>query len=393
MRTQFRILLLMLITSVISYGQRHNILKESIEVNKNTSIVLNLENIYVAIEESTDGKIHFDYSMEFDGYSKKDVKIVLNELTIKLLNIDSIIRLEAKSENKIDIESFKFKTDYGITFTGSLLGKKKDSIIQKTKDSLLTEMRLNNRFNWSKTPLKYINERFKKLDKNGKLSNIRKGSMAIMRSQFVIKIPPFIKVDINGKSCRLYFRNDLPNEMHIKLKSGELITKAVNNSFNKIILDDVNFEGESISGGSYEFKNVKNGIIGSTENVKIKSEFSKVEIGEIAQNTTITDFNSEYYFYNWSKDFERFNLYSEYSKIHMFYPNSNHSLKVIGNNTKNIFSDNGNTKLKINMQPKSKGVKYTMMKKEPYPGEKLSGRIFFDIVHGIIYSYNGSIKK
>ena len=125
------------------------------------------------------------------------------------------------------------------------------------------------------------------------------------------------------------------------------------------------------------------------QNVKITSEFSKVEIGEIDKKSTITDFNSEYWFYNWSTDFNRFSLYSEYSKIHMFYPKTNHSIKVIGNNTKSLIGDN---EFEINMQPTSKGEKYTMITKEPHPGKTISGQIFFDIVHGIIYTHEDSIK-
>ncbi len=390
MKQQSKILILILITSAMSYAQSHRILNESIEVNENSSIVLNFENIYVAIEESTDGKIHFDYVMEFEGYSNKVIQEKLKELTTKVSNFDNGVTLTAKSEKQITFETFEFKTDFGITYDGDLLNKKNDTIIRKSKDSLVSEIKINNRVAWTKNYLKFINDRFKKIDKDGKLSNIRKRNMDIMRSVFVIKIPPFVKLNINGKNSGIHFRDDLSNEMFIKLKSGTLKTKALYNGFNKIRIDDANFETESISGGDYEFKNVKNGKIGSTQNVKIKSEFSKIEIGELAKNTIITDFNSEYWFYNWANDFERFNLYSEYSKIHFFYPDANHSLKVIGNNTKNLL---GKGEFEINMQPTSKGEKYTMMTKEPHPGEKLSGRIFFDIVHGIIYSHNDSIKK
>tara|TARA_R110002049_G_scaffold107078_2_gene254709 strand:- start:2463 stop:3644 length:1182 start_codon:yes stop_codon:yes gene_type:complete len=390
MKIQFKILLLMLITSVAGYGQNHKILEESFSVNENTSVVLNFENIYVAIEESTDGKIHFDYIMEFEGFSKKEMQEKLKEVSVKVSNFDNGVTLNAKSENQINFVSYEIDAEYGITYSGDFTGKKKDTILRKTKDSLLSEIRYNNKVQWSGNPLKFINNKFKKLDKDGNLSNIRKGNMNILRSQFLIKIPPFVKLNINGKNSGIHFRNDLPNEISVKLKSGTLKTKSLFNNYNKVIIDDANFEVETISGGDYEFINVKNGKIASIKNAKIKSEFSKVEIGEIAKHTTITDFNSEYWFYNWSQDFERFNLYSEYSKIHFWYPKANHSLKVIGNNTKNLV---GNNKFEINMQPTSKGEKYTMMVKKPHSGEKLSGQIFFDIVHGIIYSHNDSIKK
>jgi len=101
MKTQFKCLVLMLIISALNYAQSHQILKKSFEVDKNTSVVLNFENIYVAIEESTDGKIHFDYAMEFEGYSKKAIQEKLKEITAEVSNFDNGITLMAKSKNQI----------------------------------------------------------------------------------------------------------------------------------------------------------------------------------------------------------------------------------------------------------------------------------------------------
>lgn len=389
MKKQFKIFMLIFITSAIGYAQKHQILKRSVKVDKNTSVILNFENIYVAVEESTDGKIHFDYKIEFEGYSKKEIQKKLNEVAAELSNSDNHVTLKAKSLNQITFQSFKLTSDHGLYIEDDLFNKKSDSVMRKTKDSLLGQIRNNNRTHWSKNPLEFINGRFKKIDKEGNLSNIRKGNVDILRSQFVVKIPPFVKLNINAKNSGVHFRNDMQNELSITTKQGTLKAKALENLYNIIRIDNANFEAERISGGSYNFKNVKAGKIGSTDRVKIDSEFSRIEIGEIDTNTIITDFNSEYWLYNWSDNFERFNLYSEYSKIHLFYPKANHRMKVVGNNTKSLI---GKNKFEINMQPQSKGEKYTMMTKEPHPGERLTGHIFFDIVHGIIYTHEDSIK-
>lgn len=172
------------------------------------------------------------------------------------------------------------------------------------------------------------------------------------------------------------------------LKGGTLKTKSIINSFNKVKVENANIEATEIVGGDYEFTNLKNSKIVSIENVKIISEFSKVEIGEIRKGNTITDFNSEYWFYNWSDNFERFHLYSEYSKIHFFYPALDYGFKVIGHNTKNFVD-----KYQINMQPTSKDDKYIMMEKKQKGEGVFSGQIFFDIIHGIIYSYKDSKKQ
>ncbi|WP_179376559.1 hypothetical protein [Winogradskyella wichelsiae] len=388
MKKPFKILILLLITSVLSHAQSHRILKESIAVDKNTSIVLNFENIYVALEESTDGKIHFDYVMEFEGHSKKDIQERLKDVTAEVSNFENHITLTAKSKSQMSFESYEFKKEYGITYNDDFLSEKKDSIIRKSKDSLLKIIRYNNRVARTNNGLKYINERFKKIDKDGGLTNFRKGTMDVMRSVFVIKIPPYVKLNINGKNSGIHFRNNTQNEISLKLKSGTLKTKVLINTFNNIRIDDANFEADAISGGEYKFKNVKDGKIGSVQNTKITSEFSKLEIGEIQKHVTITDFNSEYYFYNWAKDFKRFNLYSEYSKIHFFYPKLDYSFKVIGNNTKNFID-----KYTIEMQPTKKGEKFNMMERKSQGNGEFSGEIFFDIIHGIIYSYDDSFKK
>ena len=163
MKNQFKILTLLLITSAMSYGQRHQILKRSVEVDKNTSVVLNFENIYVAIEESIDGKIHFDYSLEFDGYSKKDTQKQLGMISAKVTNFDNGVTLKAKSGNQITFETFKFTAEHGISIDERYFNSKSDTIIRKSKDSILKELKKNNRLDWKGSSLKYINKRFKRI--------------------------------------------------------------------------------------------------------------------------------------------------------------------------------------------------------------------------------------
>ncbi|WP_225035480.1 hypothetical protein [Winogradskyella sp. SM1960] len=383
----FKILALMLITSVTVNAQQHKVHSETFTADKNTTAILNLDNVTVALEESVDGKVHVDYIMEFDGYSKKEIKSFLEEIKVEAGKFENHISLSASSKSKISMETFEFKTTDAISINQSFFESKKDSIFRKPLDSLRAEIEQNNRTITSNS-LKYINDRFKKVDKNGKVTNFRKGGIKMMRSRFVIKIPPYLKLTVNAKESGLYVRNNLRNELTVTLNGGTLISKLISNPYNKFQIDNATIEVLGIDGGDFEFKNVKNGKIGTLENAKITSEFSKVEIGEIQQNTTITDYNSEYWFYSWTKDFGRFDLYSEYSKVHFFYPKLDYSFKVIGHNTKNFIG-----KHQINMQPTSNGEKYRMMEKKSNGKGDFSGEIFFDIIHGIIYSYNDSVKK
>lgn len=388
MKTPFKFLVLMLITSVTVQAQRHRVIQKSAEANKSTSVIFNLDNIAVAFEESTDGKIHFDYVMEFDGYSKKKMKSIIDSVSVEVSNSDNHITLKAKSNTLVGFETFQFETSEAITMNNVFRTPNLDSIVRKSKDSLSKELQSKNS-GTLKNPLKYMNERFKLVDKNGKSKNITRGSFKIMRSQFVIKLPPFVKLTINAKNSSLYFRNDIQNELNITSNDGAVYAKSIANAYNKIKIEDANFEAESIIGGDFTFKNVYKGKVVQTEKVNINSEFSKIEIGEIGEATKITDFNSEYWFYNWTNDFKRFNLYAEYSKVHLFYPKANHSLKLVGNNTKSII---GKNQFEITMQPTRNGEKFTMMTKAAKDETKPVNEIFFDIIHGIIYTHEDSIK-
>jgi hypothetical protein len=162
------------------------------------------------------------------------------------------------------------------------------------------------------------------------------------------------------------------------------------NEYNLFKIENANLRAEGIVGGSYDFNNISKGLIGSLQNAKITSEFSKIQIGELKEKVSITDFNSEYFFYNWDPNFKRFDLFSEYSKIHLFYPEDNDfSMKVMGNNTKSMYGN----KYEVNMQPTSKGEKFNMMERKAKGEGHFSGAINFDIIHGIIYNYNDTFTS
>ena len=385
MRTLFKITLLMLITSVAVNAQKYEIINKSFNADKKTTAIFNIDYSTLAIEESTDGKIHINYTMEFEGYSKKKIKVKLEEINVKVSSYQNHVTVSVNSISSLADVQYEYNDEGGRNFYMYTQKNEKDSITRKSKDSLLTFIkRRNGIYNNS---LKFVNNKFKKVDKNGKLVNI-KGSNLI-RSKFVIKIPPYIKLTINGKQSKFFLKNDFRNEFVVDLKGGYIRAKQLYNNYNRFKIKNVAFEAEDLTGGDYTFINVNKGYIGSLRNVKINSEFSYIEIGEIQNKTTISDFNSEYYLYNWSKDFKRFNLYSEYSKIHFFYPKSDYSFKVFGNNTKHIVGKN----FVANFQPNKNGEKYNMMEHKVQGIGDFSGNIYFDIVHGIIYAHEDTMSS
>lgn len=393
MKTLFKICLLMLITSVSLNAQDfRKVSSKSIPATKDMSVVFNFKNTSVIIEEATDGKVSYDYSMEFTGYTRKQIGEALKKVNIKSAHSDNHITLEVNSDKAMLLVNYSVDDASKLLFQpkkSSFNTKSNDTIVRVSKDSLLKVIQQNRKPN----PKQFLQQFtfFKGNDRNNMFNEVSSKRVDIMKSKFVIKIPPFIKLNINADNSNIYFNGEIQNELSITQTKGSLKVKELRNAYNNIKLDNIfSFEAENIIGGNYNFKSVYSSNIAEISQAKIESEFSKIKLGEIGKKTTITDFNSEYWFFNWSKDFERFNLYSEYSKIHLFYPKANHSMSVIGNNTKSLV---GNGEIEINMQPTKKGEKYTMMTKAAKDETIPINEMFFDIIHGIIYTHEDSIKQ
>jgi len=385
----FKICGLILITSASLFAQKKTVYSESFSADKNTTAIFNLENTTVSIQASTDGKVHFDYTLEFDGYSKKDIEEKLQTIKVEATKFENHITLVSNSVTQISNVTFAYDAPKGLVLDNVDWQKNNDSIVRKSRDSIVEEIRYN-AFGKINAPFKYFSDRFKTTDDNGKLENVRKGNVKILRSQFVIKIPPYLQLKINGKDAQITMRDDSMNELSVVLKRGYFYAKQLINEYNLFKIENANLRAEGLVGGSYDFNNISKGLIGSLQNVKVTSEFSKIQIGELREKVSITDFNSEYFFYNWNMNFKRFDLFSEYSKIHLFYPKDNDfSMKVMGNNTKSMYGKD----FEINMQPTSKGEKYSMMERKAKGEGHYSGAINFDIIHGIIYNYDDTFKS
>lgn len=102
--------------------------------------------------------------------------------------------------------------------------------------------------------------------------------------------------------------------------------------------------------------------IGDISNSKIKSETSKVQLGEIGKNVSIIDLESKYYNYNFSEDFKTFNLKGDYTELNLYkVKESNYGMNVIGKKTtlnlngeKTIFDSAKNSEFIKILEKKSK---------------------------------------
>ena len=377
----FKMIMLMFITSSITFAQKNTLYKQSFIVEKNAAVIFNLENVSVAIEESTDGKVHFDYSIEFSNYSKKEIDNFIKQFNVEAVQFENTITLKAMSLTKVVNQSYEIDSPNGLTMESDFFKKKNGSEVKfrKSKDSIVNEINTSDYIS--------IFKYFKTIDDKGKKKDIKINDVKMYKSSFVIKVPNYVRLNFNGKDAQITFRNSLTNEISMTLKNGFFKGKQLSNERNKFKVDNANFKTESLFGGSYDFINVREGLIGSVDKVIINSEFSKIEIGEIRKDVLITDFNSEYFLYNWSKNFHQFDLYSQYSKLYYFYPETDYSLKAIGNNTINYVGN-----IKIDMQPTKKGEKFMMMERKATNNGIFAGAINLDIIDGIIYSFNDSFN-
>ncbi|WP_299524344.1 hypothetical protein [Winogradskyella sp.] len=385
MKLQFKTVVLMLITSVLSHGQelskiemdeKHTIYKESFATDSNTTLVLNLESTTVKIVDSPDDKVHIEYTMEFNNYRKKRIKEAINRLKISGKKEGNKITYTAESRNMFH------RYDRHYYFEDLLIGRlaKKDSmrfekpkVVRKSLDSIVEEIKQSD-FLHRKRMLRAINRepRPVKQKKNTKL----------IISKMEIMVPSHIHVRATAENSSMYFESDFNNRLTLNSRNSKLKFKSVGNSLNVLDVDNGNFWAQDVTDGSYSFANSRSVTIGKLSNAKINSEFTKVQVGEIGKNVTLVDFNSEYFLYNWTKDFERFELTSEYSKVHLFSPKLDYHFIAFGNNTKSFAGPH-----QVNMNITKKNEKGKIMERKSKGDSHFSGEIYFDIIHGIIYSY------
>jgi hypothetical protein len=390
MKQLFKLTFVLFITVQVSLAQEfskiemdeiHTIYKENFSADANTTLVLNLKNTAAQVFLSPDDNVYIEYTMEFKNYRKKIVESHLKRLIVSGKKEGDKITYTTKGKNAYYNRHYYLEDLLiGRYEKKDSIGSKKPKVVQKSLDSVLGEI-INSENIWRNRlygTLK-IKPHVKKWKKSDKISI----------SKMVIKIPENIHVRATLENSDLVFMDDFYNSATMNVRNSKLKFKTVGNPLNIFDIDNGYFRALEVNSGNYSFVNTKHAIIGRLKNSQINSEFTKLEIGEIGKGNKVIDFNSEYFFYNWAKDFTHFNLKSEYSKIHFFYPEANHSLEVVGFNTRNLLGDDA---FEVNMQPNSR-TKHRLMSKPASTNETSSGHIDFDIVNGIIYSHNDAIKS
>jgi len=376
-------LMLLLFVSTKVFAQKEHVYSKVFETDIETTAILNISESSVSIESSPDDKVYVDYYLEFEGYSIEEINKLKKEFNIESnLNFNHLTILvgELPESNNVIIEDNKEIINVGINRQEDKINNQ--LVNYKSKDSLLSEIKVD------KSRKKSLGEVWKKLkDKISKIKGVSNYSIKAFETNLIIKVPSSLKFTINGRKSFITLNELINGELSINLKGGKLRAKNLQN-VKRVKIVDAGFEVEEIKNGIFNLSSVRSGKIGSIKNASITSEFSKIEIGEVKERVVINDFNSEYKFYNFSSNFKQFDLFSEYSKVHIFDSEFDYSFKVIGNNT--VFY-NGETA--ISMQPTKNGEKFTMIEKKSNNVNSFGGHINMDIIHGAIYSHKNKKKS
>lgn len=337
MKNQFKLLLLMLITSAVTKAQVKEIFKKSYDAKDLESISLRLNGTYVDFSLSEDDKVHFDYTLEFENYPIKEIESKLNEIKTEARIFDGVLEFNTSgSEAKSDI-SYNLETLYGISFEGDFINFKEETKreFRKSKQYFLA-INSSSRGKSLKEYLKNLRE----VDKKGNKKKINTKNVKILRTKFSIKLPPEIMIRVMAENSNLIFKNDLKNQLMINARTTKLKFQNIQNPFNVLDIVNGSFRANFLEGGSYKFTHVDEVQVAQLKKVDIDTEFSDIKVGEIAEKVRIVDFNSKFWLHNFSESFSEFQMASDYSEINLFFPeNSEYVIETFGYNTVHYWGD------------------------------------------------------
>jgi hypothetical protein len=354
----------------IEMEEKHTVYKESFCTDANTTLFLDLGSNAVRFYKSNDNQVHINYTMEFNNYREKIVKRMLERANYTGEKVNNKITFSTKSRN------YNLYREYRVEdYLARKLELTKDTIVvnktvsRKSLDSVKNEIKYSER------------RRLKGLRGSGsKLSNAQRKKLQ-KRTKLIITtidvfIPENILVRANLEFASVYFYDMFNNPAIINAQNSKLKFKSVGNAANVLDINKGYFNAEVVYGGTYNFTNTKEVQIGKLSNASIDSEFTKIEVGQIGKNVKIVDFTSSLWIYNFSKEFTGFQMDTEYSKVHLFYPKSDYHIETYGLDTVH-FNDN----IIVNSMSNKANTPTKMMTRG---NAKSANKIKINSLHGIL---------
>lgn len=374
MKIPFKILALMLITSVQIQAQIKQLYNKNFDSKDLKTLVLDLEGAYVKIEPSEDDMVHFNYTMEFENYSKKEIEHKLESIAITADIRDDKLELKTRGNTTASDISFSLETIFGITFEGDYITFKEPTTIQFRKGKqYFMDTNSSSKVKSLKEYLKNLRE----VDDKGKKRKIDTKDVKILKTKFTIKIPPQLNLRIMAVNSNMSFNLDLESQLNLNARGTSLKFRSITNPLNTIDIVNGNFRSNALNGGAYKFNHVDDVRIAEIENVTLDSEFTTTKIGEIGKNVEIVDFNSKFWIHNFLYDFGELKMNTEYSEINMFFPEDmDYYIETFGHDTVHYWGD---IITEITPSKKNKSSKMMIIGKDTSPN-----KIKINTIHGII---------
>ncbi|MEY8848899.1 hypothetical protein AB9K26_08785 [Psychroserpens sp. XS_ASV72] len=387
MKTPFKLLVLMFITSVIANAQHQNIFSKTLDVDTNAIFKMDLRNTSVQIEESFDQKIHIEYNIAFKKHNKKEIDKIISGIQVDVFKKDGAYTLKVDSEDKMSSQVYHLESSFGVTLENidvlfdsktSKPKKSKEELIKKLEEELSFDNGENNRF--FESLLKY--------KEDGTTEKVNLESLKSYKLNFVVKIPKSLELKLNLRHSQVEFGFLATNKIACESDHSTIRSHGFQNDDSWFKIERGSFKVNQILGGRFAFKDLDKVVIGTLNDAVINSEFSKFHIIEIGKNNIINDFNSEYWLYNFSEQMGRFTVNAEYSKVNAFYPedHSNFLLKTFGYATVHY---TGKARIET---PPSKKKESSNMLVLGNDSDSVSNQVQINITNGIVRLGKDSIE-
>ncbi|MBO6606868.1 hypothetical protein [Psychroserpens sp.] len=323
MKTIFKTLLLILITSLAAQSQNKHILSEVLKTSSNSELKLNLNNAFVQLEQSPDDNIYLDYSMEFKNYEVDEFESIIKGISTNLEQKGSNYILTLDSKHAMSSVVFSLESSYGISLDNAFAtGEASNRKIKKSKDALIKMM------SWDDAKAEVFLETLKKYKADGTTEPIDLNEVKSYSVKCIVKVPQRVKLNLQLKQSEVQFRYDAYNEIRCEGEQTTIRGQKFINEKSKFQLNGGMFKVHVLSGGDFMFKDLNKVMIAEMDNVSIDSEFSDFSIGEVGSSVKITDFNSEFWLYNFDANMGTFNMDTEYSKINLYVTFSSDNIAI-----------------------------------------------------------------
>jgi hypothetical protein len=367
----YSILFFLIIQSTYSQSTEL-ILNDSYDVDENFTLNLDVDNTVIIFEESKDNKVYINYTILFEKNSEEIQYRVFKGINAKSYKTKNKIQLDVKNTMflgelyyiNVDLESYKENIR-------DFFKKRKDNeFYYKSKDSIIKEIRFSEGTD--------TNDYFKKLKLEN--PNYYRKSPQKFRQKLIVKVPKNLKIKIKALHSKIDFTYNINALLDISSFKTYYKFKNINNEKNKFKLMNGIFQAEKIYGGDYEFKDIRKVRIGSIEKVILKTETSRIQLGEIKENVVFTDYDSKIHLYNFNNTFKDFSFKGEYTKLGLYkVKEANYTMDVFGYNTV-LKMDNNSTSFGDAKEKKLTKI----LQKKPKENVKPGGNIAIELKNGIL---------